>query len=1488
MRAFLLAFAGAGLAGALVGFATRIDGPAPTPLVAAWVDHLRTPLVPDNVAAVADRTAIAGLACLDADPLHLAGGMTAELLQSRLRRRPDDPDKPRVVYVSAYATCDEHGDVQLAAEDYQPLTTDGVVPLASVLESLDRHRAPVLLVLDLDWGLAHASAGLAPCGVGQRVLDCLGEHPSPSRWTLLSCSPGQRPSLLDGGARTAIGYFFETGLKGAADGWGPSGVTDARVSAGELCRYVSQSVAQWTRRVGSASQTPIVLRADGADFLVASVLPSSQWAPALTAPTDYPAWLADAWADHDAWRDGLVGQAAPRLVRRWAAALADAERRWRAGAEPESLGRWFATQTDPLRREATLLESRYASRPIVSLAQQAERTGAPPAQLVDAWATWLDAAGAPAGNKAAAALDEAIAGADADRAAAAAIAALAQTTHGFRERLQAAKERLATLEPSNNWVEVTLLDQLLEISAGRPAATDAIVAEFFQTALLGHHLRADPAAIERVGGSIAEGDRHWRTAWAMAASPGYASLDEAVAFARRARQSYARARSDWRIIGAAIATRNQAFSVLSEAGRLSRDPAALSSDWSHAVDASRRLADSLSASTPSAARPPLRWLDRLQAETETLAASLDTLLRPTRGAAIDSLVARIRSEGSISAVSEGERLLETSLIAAPQRVELVMALNSVANDRFDRLARFVAEGTGRRARESTYAATRPDDAAQCRAEAQRFAALVGLTGLGPSVCSEVDDALNDDAPPVALLSAIRGSTAAAFERVHAVASLKELDRLARVLPAGGHDPVFDQPEAGPSWELLTRRADTADRLYAQRLLAESTDLGGTPRLAEAARRLGLTDAPAPLALAAEPLRMPTLAPETPAAQVTAPMPARAAGADVPVVRVTAFQPADSLAIHSIYDAAASQLSVDASVKPAASIAQVAATKGFLLRLTSGAGVAHLRVETPALADVPPVAFYADIAGQRLRIGDLLKLPPTAIATPLRLIAVNQTDSPRAADLSLLAGEQFTGSIQLAPLGEAAVVLTPTTKPDPAAPPTAIERIEIECRDPEGQRVVARAAAQVQVADPVAYIEIPDARVETDSQGVVSVSIDTTRLAGSPAGLMVSASVTDASGESLAADAALQRALTPSAPGAALRATLSPAAVAGEAIVVELAISGVPTTLRWVGSAPPPGVSAALQRPAAPVVQLRAPRMIAAGEPLTAAVSAAPAVAGAKILLQLRGDGAVLASRSLTATRKGLVTLGPPTPDGALLVSATHGDWREEIDTASQSGKRVLVATVVDADGRSIAEAAREVVIDSDPADRLAVHAVGAAVAGKPLALRIDARDPLTGVQQVRAYAGAPDASLAPPKGAPLVTAAQAPDSPGQWIAALPTAAGAPAVLVTVEATNGVGLVRRITKRIDLTSPEQAALGGVAGAVSEGPRPQPGVEVELLSEAREPVATATTDARGAFRFDAVKPGKYYVTAVKAATQRVGVQAVEVQAGAQATAELKLSL
>jgi hypothetical protein len=107
---------------------------------------------------------------------------------------------------------------------------------------------------------------------------------------------------------------------------------------------------------------------------------------------------------------------------------------------------------------------------------------------------------------------------------------------------------------------------------------------------------------------------------------------------------------------------------------------------------------------------------------------------------------------------------------------------------------------------------------------------------------------------------------------------------------------------------------------------------------------------------------------------------------------------------------------------------------------------------------------------------------------------------------------------------------------------------------------------------------------------------------------------------------------------------------------------------------------------------------------------------------------------------------------------------------------------------------------------------------------------------------------------------------GLWVAELDLPDEKGRVTVGVRVYNNAGLFTDALAEFVLVDPEPLpTTGTIAGRVSQGDRPQPGLPVQLLGADGKPVAAAVTDVEGKFKFTELKPGQYFVFSNKAADQ-----------------------
>jgi hypothetical protein len=446
---------------------------------------------------------------------------------------------------------------------------------------------------------------------------------------------------------------------------------------------------------------------------------------------------------------------------------------------------------------------------------------------------------------------------------------------------------------------------------------------------------------------------------------------------------------------------------------------------------------------------------------------------------------------------------------------------------------------------------------------------------------------------------------------------------------------------------------------------------------------------------------------------------------------------------------------------------------------------------------------------------------------------------------------------------------------------------------DGAAKLMKSTAALSVAEPAAYLRLHDARYVNDGVSAPRLRFVVERLesAPSPISLLWNVANDDRPGMPVVRGGTLAATLTDQSPIATMEAELANGFGASGQLNAVATVNGVLGAMTFVSDGPLGARSVVLARSTKPTLQLVTPAMIASGAPLAYSIDTQSASKGVTLETTLAPADSEATASSATlhrypAPRRHAVLMTAPSKPGDLTVVNTIGAWSGEFDTTGLSGYWKVVAVAIDSDGVVVARTSVDVVIDGEAPSRVELSPTSPLVAGKPAALRIDAVDELSGVESVRVYLGYPEKN-APPADAKPIVAAPLAGQLGAWSAALPLPAASTAV-VTIETTDRVGLVRNKTQQLVLIDEAAASLGSVAGTVVEGVLPQPDLTVELRDPQQQPVASSKTDAKGAFYFAGVKPGKYLVWSVKAASQRVDAAAVDVQAGAEAKVDLKLSL
>lgn len=1539
--AFRLAACAASLLGVLAAVCLWIESPPEVNFVGSWADHLRTPLIADNLSSGNDRAALLKSQFFGASAPQENDGFSAEQLSDQLLSF--DSSTPRFVYLSAYATCDDTCKVVLMTEEFEPIAgTDGLL-LSDLLSQLDANDAPTLLVLDLDWSLASGPTGLLPNEVGTRVYQQL-EQLTGNVLCLVSCSPGQAPTVVQSEGRSTFGYFVETGLQGYADGYQSSRVTDGRVSARELSAYVSSRVSEWTKEYGPTPQTPQLVSKGDSDFLLTVSRPplaskvavtavaelakkatpshDAETADAETAKKDvnadenvatYPKWLASAWQQRDRWLASNARSTLPRLIKRFEIELLDSERRWRFGWSPEALKSKFAANTRSLVQEMKDAQELLQAQQAISLAQlEADQANQQPpgqdatnlpshAEVADAWSALLNTdikSREPAIVK----FRKAIETAPYELVAAAALETLLKEHDADCEEFATVQSELERISAEPVYAEIDSLRQLAERYREHPESDAELLRSFLKVTQLREQAWASAKTVSAMKATLKQADQQRQTAWAILISPDYAPVEQAERLSNKAAQAYQKTIAKQRTLQQAIAVKELSLRRLPQLLPLVRAYPNYQDEWHQATRLARQLVYQLE-NVGSATRA---W-DDLESSAADVQQLLNTLHTPLSDDSVAALIANLHA-GHIERLPEAEALLATPLLAAEARSALCLATNQAAGLlakplvalASDQRPSTIRQWFSQEHRPSQQLDGGPDNAIAIR-ESQFVSALLKLAGVNTRA---LDQLIETNAPSKTqsadLQNTLRKTLTGAFAQLHEETSLAVMDRCCRVLPAGRFSSVLDKRLKTPSLLLALQQRQIDRELNAQRFRATSNDLIATLFATETAASLatGIKYESFEVATRSGQLTLSQLSEEV-----------RQDGVEVTVsatsgrkMQAVVFQPNSCLEVSTSWKQSGDEakLQLTCHLRSEATHAEQASTAGILLQLTDGEQLRHLGIATPRLAGVTPVDLFVEYAGVRLPFSQELHLPPSEKPLPLRLIAVNRTNHRQQFSARVLANQSYTGTVELEPLGEAPLTLAVQQSADhaKAAVPSAVlalaNRLEVFLTDAATGELVYHGDRAVSIANPSQYIRVNEARIGPSEGGQPSITLQVERLPGSPTPLAATVAITSnlVTDWPLIQGGRLSANLTADKPSATLQALLAPPVGGNPRLTAGFSINGVVRAMAWTAELPPNGRATDLQIDPTPQIQIKTPRLVAAGQPLPYEIEAAPTEQGCTLEVALcrfdsLGQQTIEWQKHFDIARKSVLEVSPKLSKGNLVCRAALRPQTGEIATTGITGRRTLVALVCDKNGKRLARAVAEVAIDGDPAVAHFENDSTPAVAGAPHKFQIQAHDSLSDVKQVRLFVGAAFTSE-PPKGAKLVPAVADPTQPGQWLATLPLPPAVPITTVTAQVTNGVGLSRYVSTSLSLVSKQQASLGKVAGSVTEGTRIQPGLAVELRDADQKPIAQAKTSKQGTFVFDAVKPGKYLVWSTKQQSQRVGAAAVEVKAGATVEADVQLSL
>ncbi|WP_439630158.1 carboxypeptidase regulatory-like domain-containing protein [Gemmata sp.] len=1551
-RRFAAAALTLALAGAAVGVGSWVR-PLPAPyFVPLWVTQYRSRAVPDRSETDADRAAVqaAGFFTRLANSDSSQEGLLLTREIDQLQRL--GPNENLVLYLSGFARVRGGGDVEFIPADADPPGGREGLSLRDVLRKV-KAAAPraKLVVLDLAgpppdprigylWTdpTAHVPALVAAVEAEHRAA-----HPAarPDWLVLCSASPGQTPFGNRVLGRSVFGYYFETGLRGAAVPYDPSGRVGRRVTVRGLAAFLRSRVDRWVRENEGRRQIPALL-GDGPDFDLVSAAGGDTPTPGV-AP-DGP--VLGGWDALARWRSDGGLSAAPRVYVRLQDELQVAQAGRRFGAADD---RGFGDlATDLGRFDREMAAARAApKRPVkvvsLALARVFGAADDPAAgEATDALlAAGRDAAAlAPAGREAAVA--KAVAGfvtategkppfaveaavvargqiaaarpADLlllDRALAERKVPLAHIEAYFLRRLA----ELARRAPADQWpAEVARAGfaavTAYEAAAARPDAhpwTAAVLKQAAEARWVGEILL-------QFWGSVPPGEPVERfrdavrlssaaTAFADAHAGGRAAADEAVAglvpestvledFPDRVPLWKARLRATGDLLKLLVppAAPLDATGLLEQADQLRR-AAAATGGLTAAIDQVTGTADVDWAVAAAAVEPPPAALIR----------KIDFLfslprLSPARRAALNR-----------AGLDLTRRLAERTLAA------------DRADDAAGHRTPVVLYGTEDATADRRATAARAAVRAECSIAILRFAGLPAATLEPLDTLLEAARRGGPDGPAWVDLSAGLGRAwGDGLDDLARDAPAPALDVLAVLAPAympSRYDATGAEPRVAArraawaeffGWSGVVHRQVARagfDRDFLEAVasaeLAVGTDATVPPPLMT-------FDDPPPLVLTAAGPAEVRLAVRHPGGAVGEPIAVRALPPG-DAVRVTAettpFTP-DPAGGGTL-----GTLVVRAEVANPASPGRI--PEGVVIEFRSGQRTAFVAVAIDGTRLVNPVEIVVGRSPiDPVGIGDDVRVRPGA-GEALYVFVRNRGTAKR--EVVVRAVPPLAG----APAIEAKVAVGPgETRAVPfagAAPPAGklptaapafdlpgVLRVEVaDAADPA--TVVQSRTLRLSVSEPFEYVELSAATFEPVApparpENRLAVTVRALRdLGATPS---VAALVVDPSGvPGLRGIRAGRFAGRVPANGGPVTLDATGLVLDPEARrrgQVSVTVDGVTRAFRLGVDFARTGDPVSPTVDAAPNLELRAAPSPTPGKSVAFHIGADRAPPGATLDARLVRSEAGReptdeATRALPASRRRTATVAPG-PDGGLHLAAAITDWEVAWDVPQLVGRRMVVARLLAADKTVLATKELAVVLDDSPPTAPEFRGLPEQVKkGAALPVTVEVTDPESGVASVALFVGKPGPDGKPPAGTTMIPAVRSPSDPARWSAVLPLPRDKLGTVdVSCVAVNGAGLASSGFAAVEAVEalPEKPA--AIAGQLREGTRPQAGLDVTLSDARGTALFKATTDADGKFLFPDLKPGAYTLTAEKVATRRRATATATATAGATTTADLNLYL
>jgi len=1408
------------------------------------------------------------------------------------------------VYLSAGARLNSRNQVELlvaGADAEEFLRLD---------EILDRiRRAPAgrkLLVLDL----AEVDRDPWCVGNGQLIEQVIRElkRDDSHLLTLLACGPGESSLISQSWRRTAFGHFFEAGILGQADGW-TNGETDARISAHELAAYVIHHVRHWARVVHNRPQTPrLIGNAEDIDLATISWRGSKSHFQSQTEAeaTDYPKWLAEAWTKKNALvADGAL-QLRPRLIHRWEQSLLRAESQWRGGRDAAAVQQDLQFEINRLEEENRKSSEMLAPLPPFSLEMLDRRNFEehlqPTTKALTALLSHVDQAAQSqppekfqqTRQALLAAFQQKLVKVPDDAMATAALDCLAALPSPSHSDVVLLDEVVSSRQSQPAYVETLLLRRLAELSGD--SQTDWPAAGVLQAFRVGQACIAAADSEHGFSWNRPQLDQAWQAAHDgryLLLRPGYAP-------ARRISSAFERSKRSSRVALSQQQTLELAHEILARA--MFRLPYFLMHSSRHpfqqetcpiAVTETCKLATLLNRDAGRSESAGAVEQIRLQAlKVQPL---LEELTRPYRQTAVARLLARAERESATAGeLNRLTHLLNWPEFDADTRARLVSAVESLsgrlhvqAQQTQPRLKEFLRE---------SFPDPEPNNQLPTNGTVgsiQTALQLLRLAGMSEAKAGPLQEKVSNSKSDAAPL------VRAAFSELTSAA--KESENWGRrksigwILPADRNVSWLDNIEQNPWLQSRLETLGQKRKWLAAQFAYQSHD--DTPTLyAEVARRLD------PAAAAATPflrfagdetIGRPTSDDRTASAEVRwnriGGDSVESSGSDS--VSILLPDPSFRVTSHPVKSLSGMGVGLELS-QPSSAVDPQAALGGLIVRVAQLGRVWH----RPVKFVLPLDESSLDVAltsqpDSSSPAADSLRLRPSPMPQTRYLRIANRSDE--AANLAIDVPGIGAAKVELA-AGQARIV---PLKPAPAAAKTPAllpdGQLSVMVRDAGTSQLLLSRRIRIDVLSPVQYVRTLATRYspEENAAGTLSVTLQADAMPpGPPCPVRLDLRAERVPG---------LQAISGGSLGGTLPLDGTPLVLSARPIIrggadsrgrFFLTVDGVEEAICWESRFPTRGDPITPCQDLQPKITLTAPQYVLSSGGFQPVCGAKQAALDAALSLQIGKDGAAgfRAEREETKQQPQFQKVqAKVAKDGGVELLASRENWMFSFDTTGLVGKRILQATLLDPEGRQVASRRTVVVFDDSPPETVAFDdAPGEVLVKKPISLDVRAGDSVSAIDKVLVFLGKPvDGKL--PEGAKPVEAKRS-ERDATFRVVLPAEKQVGSIDVTAQAINSVGLCSFSTIRVDVVETLSTESGAIRGRVVEGGRPQPRLKVTLKNEQGKEVATATSEAQGAFLFRALKPGKYTLTTAKEASGRSAETTVKVRAGAAAQVALELTL